>query len=273
MAAKTRKETKKRLFLCLLCFFAAKLSGMSTLPPVIYEDEWVIAFDKPSGLLVAPDRWDPEIENLIQLVHDRLSPHYFNVHRIDKDTSGIVLCAKTKSALDSLSGLFQAGRVRKHYVALTRGVPAEEKGSIVRKLAPDPRKPGLMRVWSGGKRSETEYEVREKFRRYALMDVRPLTGRTHQIRVHLAAIRCPVVCDAFYGDGCGLFLSQLKRRYKQKKNEPERPLIGRLALHAESLTFRHPGTGKEVQLHSPLPRYLEVGLKYLRRFDTPSVSK
>jgi RluA family pseudouridine synthase len=237
---------------------------------IVFEDDAVVAFNKPSGLLVAPDRWDKERENLMGLIHDRLSPEYFNAHRIDRDTSGLVLCAKTKPALDELCRQFEQHEVVKEYVALTRGAPGERKGVVNKPIGPDEQTPGKMRVSNHGKPCETGYEMEARWSsgrdaRFAQLRCTPRTGRTHQIRVHLAWLGCPIVADPLYGDGRGFCLSEIKRKYKQKA-APERPLIGRLALHAESLTFTHPATGLSVTLKAELPKDFEVAIKYLCRF-------
>jgi RluA family pseudouridine synthase len=239
----------------------------SALPPVLFEDDSFIAFDKPSGLLVAPDRWDKERENLADLIHKHLSPNFFNVHRLDRDTSGVILVAKTKKALDAASNLFHSREVQKRYVAITHGLPKEEKGTIRMAMAEDEERPGKMKIVRSGKPAVTDFEVAERFRRYALVTMVPHTGRTHQLRVHLAAIGCPITCDRFYGDGRGLMLSELKRHYKQHKDRPERPLIDRLALHAEALSLPHPVTGEPLILRAPLPDDFELALKYLRRYS------
>lgn len=246
---------------------------MPSLPPILFEDDAIIAFDKPSGLLVAPDRWDKDRENLMKSVHEVLSPGIFNVHRLDADTSGVLLCAKTKAALDRLCGQFQSRDVAKQYLAITRGAPREDQGTVQKSIVPDLQRPGRMRVASHGKPAETQFEVVERWSRgaqgrrtYALLKCVPLTGRTHQIRVHLAYLGCPIVADTFYGDGGGLLLSELKKKYKQKKDEPERPLVGRLALHAERLTLRHPVSGDPLTIVAPLPKDFEIALKYLRKF-------
>jgi 23S rRNA-/tRNA-specific pseudouridylate synthase len=255
------------------------------LPPVIHEDDTVIAFDKPSGLLVAPDRWDKSRENLMDLVHDGLGRQVANIHRLDAGTSGVLLCAKTKPALDALTGQFQSKTVGKTYLAIVVILPVERAMKVVEPvraadgglpdefsmelaLGEDDARPGRMRVYRkrGGKASRTDFRVLERFGRHALLECRPLTGRTHQIRVHLAAAGAPVLNDPFYGDpGEVLLLSNLKRRYKGR--EEERPLIGRLALHASELTFVHPATGRETTVRAPLPRDFEVALKYLRKFS------
>ena len=273
------------------------------LPPILFEDESLIAFDKPSGLLVAPDRWDKTRENLMGLVHAH--PKYgrtvANVHRLDADTSGILLCAKTKPALDFLSGQFQAKTVEKKYHALVAVLPPEramkviapirdesgglpESFSVEVALGEDERQPGRMRVFKGrgGKDCVTEFRTLERFRgsafparrpgalrvpsaSFAFVECRPLTGRTHQLRVHLAAAGAPILNDPFYGDpGLTLRLSDLKRGYKGR--EDEKPLVDRLALHASGLTFKHPVTREPVTLQSPLPHAFEVALKYLRKF-------
>jgi len=123
-----------------------------------------------------------------------------------------------------------------------------------------------MKIVRSGKPAVTDFEVAARFRRYALVTLVPHTGRTHQLRVHLAAIGCPVTCDRFYGDGRGLMLSELKRHYKQHAERPERPLIGRLALHAEVLSLPHPVTGVPLIIRAPLPDDFELAAKYLKRY-------
>ncbi|MCX6995720.1 MAG: RluA family pseudouridine synthase [Kiritimatiellaeota bacterium] len=232
---------------------------------ILYEDDLLVALDKPARLLIAPDRWDKSLDNLMQRVHTRLSPDIFNVHRLDKDTSGVVLCAKTKPALDRLLGQFAGRKVSKRYLAITLHIPAEDERTVDLNLAPDPRHAGRMRTHRDGQLAVTHFQTLEKFRGYALVSARPETGRQHQIRVHLAALRCPVLGDPFYGGGAGLLLSALKPHYKPPR-EGERPLIGRLALHAESLALPHPGTGELLTIRAPLPNDFAVALKYLRRF-------
>jgi RluA family pseudouridine synthase len=242
-----------------------------SLPPVIFEDESLIAFDKPSGLLIAPDRWDKSRENLMDLVHEKMGHGVANVHRIDADTSGLVLCAKTKPALDFLSGQFQSKTVRKVYEALTVGIPAQDEFTVDLVLKEDDARPGRMCVVKKhGKASVTDFTVRAKFPQpagrpaFAHLECRPQTGRTHQIRVHLAAGGTPILNDPFYGNDTPLLLSGLKRGYKGR--DDERPLIARLALHAAALTFTHPVSREPCTITAPLPNDLAVALKYLVKF-------
>ena len=257
------------------------------LPPVIYEDDSLIAFDKPSGLLIAPDRWDKKKENLMDMVHAKMGHGVANVHRLDADTSGVVLCAKTKPALDFLSGQFQGRTAQKLYLALSVILPEDRAMKLPTPVVPrladgrlpetftvdlglgeDEHHPGHMRVFRkrGGKPSLTGFSVRENFGKYVLYACRPLTGRTHQIRVHLAAAGAPILNDRFYGDPDEvLLLSNLKRGYKGRADE--KPLIARLALHASELTVKHPVTREPVTLRAEDPREFEIALKYLRKFS------
>lgn len=266
------------------------------LPTILHEDEALIAFDKPSGLLVAPDRWDKERENLMRLIHDdpRFGRSVANVHRIDADTSGLLLCAKSKPALDFLSGQFQSKTVRKKYHAVVAVLPPGESMKVVApirdpagalpdafvvdvSLGEDERQKGRMRIFKGrgGKECLSEFRTLERFRgstrrdasgaSFAFVECQPLTGRTHQLRLHLAAAGAPVLNDRFYGDpDITLKLSDLKRGYKGR--EEEKPLLGRLALHASELTITHPVTREPLTITAPLPHDFEVALKYLRKF-------
>lgn len=264
---------------------------MPSLPPVIFEDEALIAFDKPSGLLIAPDRWDKSRANLMDQVHSALGHDVANVHRIDADTSGVVLCTKTKAVLDFVSGQFQSKTVAKTYHALvistgpcpapwagaaptiaadTGVLPDEFRVELV--LKEDDATPGRMCVVrKHGKGAVTDFVVRERFGPFTLLECRPLTGRTHQIRVHLAASGWPILNDPFYGNDTRLLLSDLKRGYKGR--DDERPLIARLALHASALTIKHPITREPVTISAPLPHDFEIALKYLRKFAGPGARR
>jgi RluA family pseudouridine synthase len=245
--------------------------------PVLFEDEFLLALDKPAGLLTSPDRYDPERPNLMKLLHagiaeakpwarERRLDYLMNAHRLDLETSGVILLAKNKPALVRLADLFGSEKPRKQYLALAQGAPAENLLEINAALAPHPARPGLMRVDpKHGKRSRTVVEVLERFSRCTFLKCEPLTGRTHQIRIHLRHAGLPLVGDTLYG-GRPLYLSRLKPGYRPRKNEPERPLMGRVALHAESLTLPHPVTGELVTISAPWPKDLTVAVKYLRRY-------
>ncbi|HXD00458.1 MAG TPA: RluA family pseudouridine synthase, partial [Verrucomicrobiae bacterium] len=246
-------------------------------PAVLFENEHLIALDKPAGLLVSPDRYDPERPNLMKLLHagiERGTPwarerglsYLMNAHRLDFETSGVILLAKTKPVLIALANLFGAELTAKTYVALVHGQPVQPTFEVTAKLAPHPVKVGLIRVdEKTGKRSKTSVELLEKFRSHSLLQCRPATGRTHQIRVHLRHAGLPIVGDALYG-GSPLLLSQLKTGYHLKPNKTERPLMERVALHAAELKFKHPVTGAEVVVTAPWPKDLTVAVKYLRRY-------
>lgn len=248
--------------------------------PVLFEDEHLFALDKPARLLASPDRYDPNRPNLMRLLHrdiergarwaaDRGMTYLANVHRLDFETSGVILLARNKPALIALANQFGTEQPHKIYVALAQGAPEEEAFTVEAALAADARLPGRMRVDSkNGKRAKTAFEVMERFRGYALLRCQPATGRTHQIRVHLRHAGLPLVGDLVYG-GRPLLLSRLKKAYHLKPGQTERPLIDRVALHAASLTIAHPATGQPVLMEAPWPKDLTVAVKYLRRFSLP----
>ena len=245
----------------------------------------MVAFDKPAGMPVSPEMWEKKAKvSLMRLVKEKYGDTVANVHRLDTEASGIVLCAKTKTALDFLSGQFQSKSVRKLQFAMVALVPPVEgavSSSQVRDaagglpaaftveldLGRDEKDPKLVRVFKkrGGKPAVTEVRVLESFGRFVWLECRPLTGRTHQVRVHLAACGAPVLNDALYGTkDAVLLLSGLKKAYKGI--EREKPLITSLALHAGILGFIHPQSRETIEITSPLPKEFEIALKNLRKF-------
>jgi RluA family pseudouridine synthase len=247
--------------------------------PVLFEDEHLLALDKPAGLLTAPDRHDENRPSLMKLLLDGLAAgkpwasernltFISNAHRLDFETSGVILLAKNKPAFITLADFFGAEKPLRKYVALAWGNPPETNFEVDAKLAPHPVKPGQMCVNPlEGKKSRTEFEVLEQFSDWALLRAAPFTDRTHQIRVHLKHAGFPVVADELYG-GKKLWLSRLKKDFYLKPGKEERALLSRAALHAEELSLPHPVTNEPITIKSEWPKDLKVAVKYLRQYAT-----
>src|SRR6476469_684036 len=230
---------------------------------IIMEDDDLVAINKPSGLLTIPDREGKDI-SLKQLLKNKYGDIY-TVHRLDKGTSGVVVFAKHEAAHKQLSQQFESRETNKVYNGLVMGVPAEVSGVINEPISEHPSKKGVMTVYKKGKESITEYEVLQPFRIFSWMQFRILTGRTHQIRVHMKHLGHPIVCDELYGDGKPVFISSIKRKKfnLSKDEEAERPVLSRLALHASKLKLEL--NGKTYDLDAELPKDLRALLQQLRK--------
>jgi 23S rRNA pseudouridine955/2504/2580 synthase/23S rRNA pseudouridine1911/1915/1917 synthase len=230
---------------------------------ILEEDENLVAINKPSGLLTIPDREGKEV-SLKQILKAKYGD-IFTVHRLDKDTSGIVVFAKREEAHKQLSQLFEARETVKIYNGFVLGSPFEKSGIINEPIAEHPVKKGIMTVYRKGKESITEYEVLDNFKLYSWMQFHILTGRTHQIRVHMKHLGHPIVCDDLYGDGKPVFISTIKRKkFNLSKNEEEeRPILSRLALHASKLKFEL--NNKKYDLEAELPKDLRALLQQLNK--------
>jgi RluA family pseudouridine synthase len=243
------------------------LSGKRpSLLDILYLDEQIAVVNKPAGIPVIPLRSGEGTS-----LHEVLGAHLggerlYTVHRIDREASGVVVFARDKQTHRSLSLMFEHREVTKSYLAVVRGRPYPEAGSIELALEPDRHDPTVMTVArSGGKPSRTDYRTLEVFRGYTLLELHPVTGRMHQIRVHLAALGTPLAVDPVYGGGAAVYLSEFKREYRPKKDRPEHPLIGRLTLHARDIRFTHPVRGGELFVEAPLPHDFDLLVKQLAR--------
>ena len=215
---------------------------------IIYEDDDVLVVDKPAGLAVHPSPGHPGhtlanavLARLPALAEDAASLRPGIVHRLDKDTSGVIVEAKNRVAQANLSDQFKSRAVSKSYLVLVRGRLTPETGIIEAAIGRDPRNRQRMAVVARGREARTSYRVVRYIRDYTLLEIRPETGRTHQIRVHLAAIGFPVAGDAAYGI--------------------KSPHLARQFLHASRLGFCLPSTGQYFEFESPLPPDLEQALK------------
>jgi len=236
---------------------------MNLVSLTIHETADYIALNKPSGLLSIPDREGKDI-SLKQMLKNKYG-EIFTVHRLDKETSGLIVFAKTASMHKHLSMQFEARETRKIYVGLVIGSLMEKKGTIDKPIGEHPAIAGQMIIHRKGKNAITDFEVLDDLGIYSWMQFQIHTGRTHQIRVHMKDLGHPIVCDKLYGDGKPIMVSSLKSRYKLSKNEEEeRPLLGRLALHAFQLSFADE-SGAIVELEAPVHKDIKAVLQQLNK--------
>jgi 23S rRNA pseudouridine955/2504/2580 synthase/23S rRNA pseudouridine1911/1915/1917 synthase len=225
-------------------------------------NDWV-ALNKPSGLLSIPDREGKDI-SLKNLLKEKYGTIY-TVHRLDRETSGLIIFAKNEVTHKNLSLQFEARQTNKIYMGLVVGEPETKKGTIASPIVEHPGRNGAMIIHHKGKESLTGYEVLKEFGIYSWLKFQLYTGRTHQIRVHMKDIGHPIVCDDIYGDGKPVLVSSLKSKFKlSKKEEEEKPILNRLALHSWQLGFTIPGHAP-VELTAPLSKDLRATLQQLEK--------
>jgi 23S rRNA pseudouridine955/2504/2580 synthase/23S rRNA pseudouridine1911/1915/1917 synthase len=237
---------------------------------IIAENEDFIAINKPAGMLSIPDRIQSQLS-----LKDKLQLKYgeiFTVHRLDKETSGVIVFAKNEATHKYLSQQFEQRETVKYYAGIVMGSPAVKKGVIELPIIEHPVKKGVMTTAHKGKPSVTEYEVMEDFGIYSFMQFKILTGRTHQIRVHMKSLGHPIICDELYGDGKPVLLSSIKKKYNlSRQEEEERPIMNRLALHSLTLILKDAAGNKHV-LEAALPKDMRALLQQLRkRKGTPGI--
>jgi RluA family pseudouridine synthase len=203
---------------------------------VIFQDEHIIAVNKSSGISVGGDRWDESKERLDRLIEqDFQISKIFTVHRIDKETSGLVVFAKDRETHRSLSISFEQRNVKKRYTAVVHGRPSWKETVCDLALVPNGNKKHMTIIDKyRGKESKTFFSFLISAGNYSVLEAFPETGRIHQIRVHLSALGHPVVCDELYGKMSPVKLSSFKRAWRGDPSQ-ERPLLARLGLHAQEL--------------------------------------
>lgn len=232
---------------------------------ILFEDNYFLAVDKPSGVLSIPPRSGEEED-----IYSHFKAKYEDlrlVHRIDKDTSGILLFAKGEEAQRALSILFESHEIFKEYLALVAGIPKIEEGTVENYLDEHPNIKGTYRVaYQGkGKLAISHYRIVEKYKRHSLLAFQIETGRTHQIRVHSQFLGCPLAFDPIYNPHSGIFISRFIKNYKAK--DEERSIIQRLSLHAHIVRFFHPFTTEVVDILSPLPKDFQKAIDILRKYS------
>ncbi len=231
---------------------------------IVYEDDDLMVVNKPAGLVVHPAAGvhSRTLANALAFHFNKLSPFGGStrpgiVHRLDKDTSGLLVVAKTEASHEDLADQFRAREILKSYVALVHGIVQTDAGKIEEPIARDPRNRTRMAVIRAGRGAVSLFRVRRRYDAFSLLDVEIKTGRTHQIRVHLAWLKHPIVGDEVYGGGRDNNVRDVAIRNQIRK-------LGRQFLHAEVLGFRHPGTKEQLRFTAPLPEELTHLLECLK---------
>lgn len=230
---------------------------------IIFENDQLVVVNKPAGVLSIPDRTqsEPSLKDILIEKYGSI----FTIHRLDKETSGIILFAKDDATHKFFSKQFEAHTIEKYYLGLVHGVLPNASGSIDGPIMEHAAVKGLMVVHKKGKPSLTDYEVVEAMGKYSLVKFRIHTGRTHQIRVHAKNIGHPIACDPLYGDGKPVLLSSIKKKYNLSKlEEEEKPILSRVALHSYQLKFKD-AAGNHFNLTAELPKDIRALIQQLKK--------
>lgn len=238
---------------------------------IVHEDEAIVVINKASGLLAIPDRFDTTLPNVRSLVMEQYESAFI-VHRLDRDTTGLMVVARTAEAHKHLSEQFQHHQVVKLYHAILGGVVDKDEVPIDIPITQDVKRKGLMKPSARGKEAHTVLRTLERFRMATLVECRLITGRQHQIRVHCSAIGFPLLVDPDYGKNADFKLSAIKRKFHLAKNTDERPIMARLTLHAAQLGFTHPSTQEPVLYSAGYPKDFAALLQVLRKYAAPYAS-
>ena len=236
---------------------------------IVFENDDLVAVNKPSGMLSIPDREGEELslKDYLQQQYDEI----FTVHRLDRETSGLIIFAKTAAAHKHFSRQFEERKTVKIYLGLVIGSLQKEEGTVDASIAENMAKRGTMLVHKRGKSAITDFKLLKDFKRYSWVQFQIHTGRTHQIRVHSKELGHPLVGDVLYGDGQPVLLSSFKKKFKLSKDIlEERPLLNRLALHAFQLQIADEN-GHTLALEAPLQKDMKVTVLQLEKYLTPGV--
>lgn len=228
---------------------------------IVHEDDHLLLVNKPRDMASLADKSHQHLQALAE----GYLPSLQLAHRLDKQTSGILLMAKDPDTYRTLALQFQHREVDKQYLALATGVHHFEQLRVELPLLVTTNKKVTVHK-QDGKAAETIFHTEERFRHYSLLRCHPITGRMHQIRVHLSAVNAPIAGDLLYG-GQDILLSAIKRKYHFSSRKEERPLNHSFLLHAQRLRFRHPATQEPVTFEAPLSNNFATVLKVLRKYD------
>lgn len=233
---------------------------------LLYEDEHFLVLAKPAGLLTIPDRFGNK--DSLQAALEQQYGKIFVVHRLDRETSGVICFARTEAAHRHLSMQFEHHSADKFYLVLVDGVMHLDEGEINKPIGEHPSVSGKMAVVNNGKPSLTFYRVLERFKRFTLAEALLKTGRTHQVRVHFQSIGYPLAVDPLYGRRSSFLLSEIKLKgFKLGKySEEERPIMNRTSLHSSRLRIDHPATGERMEFKAELPKDFQAVLSQLRKW-------
>ncbi len=269
--------------------WVVRVTGIETLRPgpepeaipldILFQDDWMVVVNKPAGMIVHPAKghWHGTLASAAAHHFGQLSttggPQRPGiVHRLDRDTTGIIVVARHDRAHEALAVQFKDRTTEKQYLAIVRGVPDRDADVIDKPIGPHPKMREAKAVRPGHPEARpalTAFEVLERFERFSLLSVFPKTRRTHQIRVHLTSVGLPVLCDKLYGGSAKVTASELQSPASaDSAGSRQDVLLQRQALHALQLTINHPGTGQRMTFEAPVPADMAAVISCLRNADS-----